>query len=171
MFEALIAACPSLLSMDRVELIHPMLVHFPIALLAVGGVMRLMDFFLGRIRSFSFLRPTSLALLVIGVVMAWITVVAGEAAATIVAPSLCDGKVLDSHSSWGYLTATGFSLVLFLDRMVGWMDRHFKSQYRVVVIATHLILLASIVGIIVTGIFGAKLVYQQGAATVQCLGR
>ncbi|NIT55437.1 MAG: hypothetical protein GWN00_04135, partial [Aliifodinibius sp.] len=79
------------LSMWRVELIHPFVIHIPIALLIVGSL-----FWIGSLwlhKRYGFLRPSARLLLFIGTVGAWIAVYTGSLADAEVARTLCDPTV------------------------------------------------------------------------------
>ncbi len=95
---------------------------------------------------------------------------AGEIAADIVAPTLENVKLLAKHKLHAYLTANGFTIALILDgtrallmgkrRMKGWGIR------RGLAVLIGLIYLFSLTNLIITGTYGAKLVFEEGAAVI-----
>ncbi len=152
----------------RPELIHPMLVHFPIALLLTGLFVRLCAI-AGRKRSrLSFLLSAAWLILALGVISAWVAVIAGEFAADIVAPTLDNLKVLSQHSTHAYFTAVSFTLGLLVDftraYILGriWSKRGWiKNGLCIVFWCLYLFGLGNLIA---TGVYGGRLVYEQGAA-------
>lgn len=155
----------------RLELIHPLLVHFPIALLFTGIFFRLAGFAFRHKPRLSFLLPASWAILGLGIIAAWLAVTAGEVAKEIVEPTLIKLSVLERHSKYAYLTAAGFSFTFLLDigkaffcrraRKKGWW---MKWGFTTLIVLLYVINLTNLVA---TGGYGAGLVYEQGAA-VNC---
>lgn len=101
-------------------------------------------------------------LLLLGVVCAWLAVFAGEIAKDIVQPQLCEPDMLEEHKDLAYSTAILFSAALALDFAKTWIR---KPRLRLFITAAFsiLYLVASLL-LILTGGFGADLVYEQGAA-------
>jgi uncharacterized membrane protein len=60
-------------------------------------------------------------LLLLGVVYAWVAVLAGEVAKDIARPGLCRSDVLEQHKSLVYSTAILFSIALFFDFGKTWI--------------------------------------------------
>ncbi len=144
--------------MWRIELLHPMLAHFPIALLIVAALLELLGVFLSsNVRSF--IRGASLLLLVLGTGMAWAAVWSGEEAEEIVERTLCDASALELHAEWALRVAWIFSVVsafaLLRWKMLG-------SPVVSGLITT--LALAGAAALGYTGHLGATLVYQHGAA-------
>ena len=152
----------------RLELIHPMIVHFPIALLFTGTVLRLIAFYLSKRASFSFVLPASWTILLLGVISAWAAVFAGEIAADIVGPTLENTKILSEHALHALITATGFTLSLILDwvRALLFTKLHKRSWFikKGLGIAVGLFYFFSLINLVITGEYGATLVYEEGAA-------
>ena len=144
----------------RLELIHPMLVHFPIALLLTGVVLRFVALWSGKRPALAFLLPASWTILGLGVLAAWCAVAAGEIAEGIVRPTLENPAVLDEHSAHAYRTAIGFTIGLLLDWTKSFLGK--KSWFLTTLI--WIFYLFSLVNLIITGGYGASLVYEQGAA-------
>ena len=152
----------------RLELIHPMLVHFPIALLITGVAVRFMALWADKRPALSFLLTSAWMILTLGVLTAWTAVIAGEIARDIVAPTLENIKELDEHREHAYITAIGFTLGLFMDwarvylvkkkKKKGWLTK------KGLAIVVWLLYLFSLTNLIITASYGAVLVYEEGAA-------
>lgn len=152
----------------RPELIHPMLVHFPIALLLTGVVVRFASLWSAKSPRLSFLLPASWMILTLGVIAAWAAIIAGEFAQDIVKPTLPNVTVLDEHQEHAYITAFGFTLGLFIDWTRSFLINNLKKKGWIVkkglVIVIWFAYLFSLTNLIITGFYGGALVYEEGAA-------
>ena len=152
----------------RLELIHPMLVHFPIALLSTGVILRFIAIWTAKREKFSFILPASWLILTLGVIAAWLTVLAGGIAADIVAPSLENTDLLNHHATLAYRTAIGFTIGLFVDLFRAFLWSYWQKKNWFVrkglAIVFSLLYLFSLTNLIITGDYGATLVYEEGAA-------
>lgn len=152
----------------RLELIHPMLVHFPIALLSTGVLLRFIALWARKRPIFAFLLPASWTILGLGIIAAWVTIAAGELARNIVAPTLENLTILHEHSGHAYYTAYGFTIGLCIDGLRAYLVG--KKQKKGWLIKRGLaglvwfIYLFSLANLVITGIYGGSLVYQEGAA-------
>ncbi len=146
----------------RTELIHPLLVHFPIALLFTGIVLRLLSFFLRHSHAYRSVRTTAWTVLAIGVCMAWLTILAGEFAAGIVYSKLCVREVLENHSMLAYTATILFSAALLLD----WGKNLCKASRFAMAVSTvsAFLFLGATIILAFVGFLGGSLVYDQGAA-------
>ena len=153
-------------SMWRTELWHPLLVHFPIALLLVGTALRLVGELRRRWSPSSFLVPGGRLLLVLGTLGAWAAVYTGTWADAAVARSLCDPTVVEAHETWGYRVGYLFSAGLLVDGVL-WLRRSGAWVRRGLLTVFVLVLLGGSTGLGYVGHLGAKLVYQQAAAVHQ----
>lgn len=155
----------------RVELIHPMLVHFPIALLSTGLVLRLISIWTAKRSLFSFLLPASWLILALGVLAAWLAVIAGEMACEIVMPTLKNVQILEEHEMHGYMTAIGFTLGLLIDlsRAFLLVKLHQKGWWvkRGLAAVVWLVYLFSLTNLIITAYYGATVVFEEGAAVIK----
>ena len=145
----------------RTELIHPLVVHFPLALLLTGVVLRLCAFFLKKRPFASSLLWCSWILLFLGSGFAWLAVCAGELAEDIVRRGLCKPDILEHHKDLAYTAATLFSIGILIDLAKAWIK---PSHPRAVATLMALIYLSGTVFLIIVGGYGANLVYEQGAA-------
>lgn len=157
------ASCLHDMSMMRLELIHPMVVHFPIALLFTGVALRIVSVIF---RKWSFLVPTSWTLIVLGTVAGAAAIIAGELAKDIVAKTVCDPSLIDCHEQYAYATAWIFSGACVL-QLVKVLQKRFQ---RVLLAAIWILLLSGSVTLGITAKRGAEVVYQMGAA-VNCGNR
>ena len=141
----------------RTEVFHPLSVHFPIALLVMA--------FLFKVVALKYSREVwvkgGTVLLIIGVVTLWIAVYTGDLADGIVSRKICDPTILKDHENMAWATAWLFSAGLAVDLLRQLNYNIFKN----LLFKTLLILLLAIgVGTLTyTGHLGATLVYQQAA--------
>jgi len=141
----------------RTEIFHPLSVHFPIALLALGTIFLIFGYF-SRKRNISF---SAKILLVSGTLAAWISVYTGSLADGIVSRQICDPTVLKDHENGAFAVAwlfTASSALILVDYF-----RAFRKAQRALQIIIIALTLAGSGFLIYTGHLGAKLVYQQAA--------
>lgn len=136
--------------------VHPIVVHFPIALLIVAV---LVDFLAIVRHRYEWLLLAATGLYVLGAVTAWMAFFSGREAADGVLLPAAANPVLTEHADWAQWTASLYG-VLALVRLIviwqGWMRQK----------AVHLILFLIAAGglfmLYETGDHGAQLVYQYG---------
>lgn len=153
----------------RLELIHPLLVHFPLALLLTGAILRLAHFFLRKGKFARVILFSSWTLLFVGVCFAWIAIAAGEIAEGIVGSGLCKPDILERHCNLGYTAASLFSISLLIDLIKSWGRILFFKRSILSWVMAVLYISASVI-LILTGGYGANLVYEQGAAVKKSCG-
>ncbi len=153
--------------MWQVELLHPALVHFPIALLTVGIFFELASIAFRTPERRWFLRDSSLLLLILGTLGAWLAVWSGEQAYSIVNWVTCDPTSTDRHEEWGEIAAWSFSGVSLLSLIRWWMK---KQQGEMKLVSLEILSAVVCVGgglgvalIAYTAYLGEMLVYQPGA--------
>ncbi len=133
--------------------IHPMVVHFPIALLTTSVACDVLAFWWKPEKC----REASLLMLVIGVITAGVAVVTGHFAEEAVEHSGIPEQALEIHETLGFATFWIFAGLLGL-RAATWLE--WMRQKPI------LALLIGVVGVIVllvASYFGGDLVYSFGA--------
>lgn len=142
----------------RTEVFHPLIVHFPIALLLVA--------FMFKIIALRYKREVwergGTVLLILGVLSIWIAIFTGGLAEDIVSKDLCDPAVLEKHEDLAWVTAWLFTSGLVIDLLRYIKVPLFKNV--IWLIAVLLILTGGAGLLTYVGHLGATLVYQQGAA-------
>ncbi len=152
------------LSMWRVELIHPFVIHIPIALLIFGSLFWIVSLWLHK--RYDFLRPSARLLLFIGTMGAWIAVYTGSLADAEVVRSLCDPTVVENHEWFAY--TVGFLFTTFV--IVEWLSVKGYLEFlgkRFLHLGLAILLIAGCGFLAYVGHLGSKLVYQQSAAVYQ----
>ncbi|MEX2492053.1 MAG: DUF2231 domain-containing protein [Nitrospirales bacterium] len=153
--------------MLREELWHPMVVHFPIALLLFGVLLYTVGFAVPNSWK-SHTIFSARVLLTAGILGAWLAIWTGGRADRVVGRTLCDPLVLEAHENYAYWMAWLFTVAVVLD-----YGSIFLKKARMVSFLRIACALAFAVGAVLTGTIGhlgAKLVYQQGAAVYQPSG-
>lgn len=161
--------------------IHPLLVHFPIALLVTYSVLELGAYLLPALRRQAWVSPVKTFLLFAGVLAAFVALVTGGMAEEIIEEA-GRGRVspiVETHSSFAtattllYLILAAAYLVRIFDEK-GWRARivgtnnflaqiwNFKKRFWYAVLNTPLLpllALLALVSITITGALGAAIVY------------
>ncbi len=145
--------------------LHPLVIHFPIALLLVAPIFVALALILGRRGRWA--APMALALLVIGTGFALIARETGEAAAALVDQSPSISAVLDQHEDLAEATVAAFSALTALYALIllaQWKWPKLASAR--IHIPVHgvflLLLLAASVILANTGHQGGRLVHEFG---------
>ncbi|QDG50539.1 hypothetical protein FIV42_07270 [Persicimonas caeni] len=157
-------------SIWRTELIHPLVVHFPIVLLMCGTLAWLAGQWVGRSSDqssdqssrWSFLLPAGRLMLAVGAVTAWAAVYTGDLADTEVARTLCDPTVVEAHEEYAFVVAAVFTGAILLDWAVVLVEK--LQRWRTplsLLIGIALLGASGLLGYV--GHLGASLVYQQAA--------
>ncbi len=159
--------------MMRVELLHPMSVHFPIALLIVGTFFRLIAVsFPKRWGGPSdFLAKSSYLLTFVGVISAWIAWYLGTLAEEEVNSNLCDPTITHLHGDYAlYVTLifTGISIIdcagfIFPETSVVLVRLRCFLDSRAVRFSNALLSVAASALLAYVGHLGASLTYNQAA--------
>ena len=142
--------------------IHPLLVHFPIALLITAAAV---DVVAWALRRNVFLRHGATLLYVLGTFGAIAAYLTGRAASqTIWMPGMAQAA-LGEHWAWAFRTVWFFAIVTFARLVLLRPSRHGAGHSLVAAFA-----LVGLVGIgllIETGDRGGRLVYQHGVGTAR----
>ncbi len=141
----------------RTEVFHPLSVHFPIALLLVATLFKIVSLW-----SRNKLWPQAGSILLgLGILGAWIAIYTGNQADGIVSRKLCDPTVLKEHENMAYITAWIFTAGFALDLALTYGLLNFKKN-----IFKFILVLGMLTGSVLLGYaghLGATLVYQQAA--------
>lgn len=146
-------------SMWRIELLHPAVVHFPVALTLLGSLF----WILGGTRRLASFRVPAAATLILATAGAWLAVQTGFWADSEVGRDLYDPRPLKDHENLGLGFAWLMSGIAVgeLLRLLG----VFRGRIRIgMSLGVGLALVAAVVLVGYTAHLGAGLVYQQGAA-------
>lgn len=147
-------------SIWRIELLHPVTVHFPIALLIFGSAFYILSCLLYRFDFSSKLKFSGFILILIGTIAAWIANYTGGLAEEVVALSLCNPEIRILHEDYAYYTAYLFTAFVALEIL----RQRFSNKLSVTLLILNILLLLGGVGLLgYVGHLGADLVYQQGA--------
>jgi len=159
----------SLPSMWRTELIHPLFVHFPIALLIFSTLALLLVRLKLWPRYQMSVRGGGLLMLFAGVALAWVSVYTGTQADSVVGRHVCDPTVLEDHEHFAFTTAYLFSGVAIIEIAGSFFRarRWYPAVRRFFVAGVLILHLLGTATIGYVGHLGAKMVYQQAAAVHQ----
>ncbi|MCX2746059.1 hypothetical protein OO013_19420 [Mangrovivirga sp. M17] len=150
--------------MWRPELWHPLAVHLPIGLVIIGSILAICSVIPPLNQKYSFLKPASKLLLLVGVPLIWLAIWTGNEAYEIVGRDLCDPTVKNDHEYFGYFLGWSFTIGTGLFFIAGIFNDTI-SKYVKIISAAALLLAFFLTGYV--GHLGARLVYQQGAAVYQ----
>lgn len=142
----------------RTEVYHPLSAHFPVALLLVALLFKLVA--LGFKKEVWILGGT--VLLILGTIGIWIAIYTGNLADGIVSRKICDPTVLKEHQNMAYVTAWLFTASALLE-LLKFLKSGLIIQKRLLTIFSILIMAVGSGFLIYVGHLGANLVYQQGA--------
>jgi uncharacterized membrane protein len=150
----------------RTEVFHPLSVHFPIALLLMAFVFKLIA--LKYKREVWELGGT--ILLITGVIAIWVAVYTGDLADGIVSRKICDPTILKDHQNMAYTTAWIFSVSAALDSLKFLKNTLIMSKQWLLKMVIVLLMIAGSAVLVYVGHLGASLVYQQAAGVYQPSG-
>ena len=140
----------------RTEVFHPLSVHFPIVLLLLATLFKLISLWSSKITW----DHGGRVLLVLGVIGVWISIYTGNLADGIVSRQLCDPTVLKEHENFAYTTAWIFTIALLIELISNYVDL-LKTKITSIILV--LMLLSGSATLTYVGHLGAELVYQQAA--------
>ena len=140
----------------RTEVFHPLSVHFPIVLLLMATVFKLIGLWSSKITW----DHGGRLMLLLGVIGVWISIYTGDLADGIVSRQLCDPTVLKEHENLAYTTAWIFSIALVIELLMRYID---IIKTKITSIFLVLLMIAGTGILMYVGHLGAELVYQQAA--------
>jgi uncharacterized membrane protein len=143
----------------RTELLHPLTLHFPIALLLFATVAKVVAAVIRGEQQLFWQKVGSL-LLFVGGVTVWLAVYTGDMAEGIVARKICDPTVLKRHESaslnmaWLFTAAIAVQLLLSINLI--------KVYRKALRLFTLLLMLTGSAYLIYASHLGVQVVYEQG---------
>jgi len=142
--------------------VHPMIVHFPIALLIVGFLTDLASFFIKG----DFFKQSGFYLLILGALGTIAALLSGEQAGSGLGGQGVLGQAIEHHEEAAEL-AVWLVLVTALFRVALVLLKKYAGAFK---IAALVLFLLSIGAIARTGYYGGKLVYEHAAGVEFNLG-
>ncbi len=141
----------------RTEVFHPLSAHFPIALLIVAFLFKIIALWYKR----EVWEHGGTVLLILGVLGIWVAIYTGNLADGVVSRKLCDPTVLKEHENMAWITAWLFTAGLAIDLLRYVKFPLFRNKVFLIVVL--LILTGGTAILTYVGHLGATLVYQQAA--------
>lgn len=140
----------------RTEVFHPLSVHFPIVLLLLATLFKLIGLWSSKITW----DHGGRFLLVLGVIGVWLSIYTGDLADGIVSRQLCDPTVLKEHENFAYITAWIFTVALLIEIIMRYFDLLKTRLFSIILVVLMLVGTGTLAYV---GHLGAELVYQQAA--------
>ncbi len=139
--------------------LHPLVIHFPIALIVVAAFADLVDTLFGRP---GWLTSAATTLFVLGSAAAIAACLTGQQALdTVFMPGMAH-PIVQAHRTWAIATASYFS-VLTLIRVSVAFRAPLARRYRVALLVAALV---GVAGLQQTAERGGRLVYEQGVGVI-----
>ncbi len=139
--------------------LHPMIVHFPIALLLLAVLADLLNFFLPD-KWWDSIKTT--ALYAVGAISGLVAYYTGTLAADSIFLPAGAQSVLNEHADWAWWTVWFFGLYVLLRLAVHWYDRFERKAVRLLLF---ILALPGVFMLYETGDHGARMVFGYGAGT------
>jgi uncharacterized membrane protein len=145
--------------LDFINKIHPVIVHFPIALFAVYTVLEIIALFIKN-ESYS---KIVLLILGIGVLFSLLAVLTGNRAAEISKSLVSPGaaEIIETHESFATITMFYYSAILFVKSYLIIK----KKSSRLIKYSFLVLVLIGNIFIYLTGYYGGELVFKYGIGT------
>jgi len=135
--------------------VHPMLVHFPIALFTTFILLEIIWMVSGK----EWVKNSSVLTLFLGLVLVIPTILSGEASAENLEKISHLESLIESHETFAKLTGITF-LIAFIVKVILIRTKKLNVKSNLIVIAISLI---GLYFLIQTGLKGGELVYKHGA--------
>ncbi|GAB3169361.1 DUF2231 domain-containing protein [Telluribacter humicola] len=142
----------------RTEIWHPLVLHFPLAVLLLATVTKLVAVFINH-EPASFWQRAGSYLLYCGCISAWLAVYTGNMADGVVARRICDPTILKLHQIAAYNTAYLFTGATAVDLVLYY--GLFRQYSRLIRVGIVVLMLAGSGYLVYAGHLGAQVVYQQ----------
>ena len=139
--------------------LHPLVIHFPIALMIVAAFADLVDSLVGRPQWLGSAATTLFALGAAGAIVACLS--GQQALETVLMPGMAH-PIVESHRTWALATTFYFSL-LTLIRVVAAYRAPLARRYRFVLLIASLV---GVAGLQQTAERGGRLVFEQGVGVI-----
>lgn len=153
----------SLLVPDWAPNIHPLIVHFPIAILVTAGLANLISFF---IPEKWWDEEKNTILYVLGGIAAIVAYYTGQAAADSIFLETEAQSVLTEHADWALWLVWFFALYAILRLAFHWFSLFEKRSFKIIAFIT---VLPGLFMIFETAEYGGKMVFGYGAGTGQLI--
>jgi uncharacterized membrane protein len=144
--------------------LHPIIIHFPIALLMAAPVFIFLGMILMR-RGYGFL-VAALILLLLGTAGTWVAMSTGQAAADLVERTPAISAVLTEHADLAAWTRLAFTILTLVFALLVGLPYIFKTVKPGLMIIAHCVFLVLFVGACLllarTGHLGGQLVHAYG---------
>jgi uncharacterized membrane protein len=139
--------------------LHPLVIHFPIALLVAGAFIELLA---ALFRRHEWLASTATMLFGLGAAGAIVACVSGQQALdTVLMPGMAH-PIVESHRTWALVTTFYFSILALVRLAVG-LRGALSTRYRVILLVAALL---GVAGLQQTAERGGRLVYEQGVGVI-----
>lgn len=142
----------------RTEIWHPLSVHFPIAILLLATLAKVIALFV-RDEQHHFWQKAGSYLLYLGFFAAWVGVYTGDMADGVVSRKICDPTMLKDHEIAAFNLAYLFSAAAFLNLILAFgVLKKWAKAVRIVVVV---LMLVGSGFLAYAGHLGAQIVYNQ----------
>jgi uncharacterized membrane protein len=140
--------------------LHPLVIHFPIALLIVAALADLLENVVGRP---AWLATAVTALYVLGVAGALVACVSGQQAADTVLMSGMAHSIVEGHRTWALGTTFYFGVLVVVRLALGFRGTPPVRVVRILLLAAAF---AGVAGLQQTAERGGRLVYEYGVGVI-----
>lgn len=153
----------------RVELFHPLFVHFPIAFLLLGSIIWILSMILQPVMKNEIVtaaRRGAFVVIGLGLLCGIAALKTGELAEDVVNQVICDPTITHDHDDWAHWTMAVFAAGLFVAGVTEFLSakRRWKSSVTVGRTVVTLAFIGGMACLTWTGHLSGRLVYEQGAA-------